>query len=87
MVSLIFCHPGSVAKEEAEGVELKRESILYLVGYKTTTNPGLLNPQASKSENMRADKSFFMVFNCVLSLLTHALLTSVGEMKLRIFWL
>ena len=89
MDSPISLRSGVFVSEEAEGEYLNIVMILChrRCQLSTIIYLNLLNPQASKSENMRADKSFFMVFNCVLSLLTHALLTSVGEMKLRIFWL
>ena len=69
---LVVGQPGSFNKEEAKGVELKRAIILFLKSYNvsTTIYLNLHNPQASKSEVMKANKSF-MVFHCDLSLLTH----------------
>ena len=86
MDSLILCHSGLFASEEAEGEELKRVMVLCHRRCKLSTifYLNLLNPQASKSENMKANKSFFMVFHCVLSMITQFSPSgSVREMKLE----
>ena len=58
-------HAGLFASEEAEGEELERVMILCHRECQLSTiiYLNLLNPQASKSENMKANKSFFMVFH------------------------
>ena len=79
-------HAGLFASEEAEGEELERVMILCHRECQLSTiiYLNLLNPQASKSENMKANKSLFMVFHCVLSLITHFSPNgSVGETKLE----
>ena len=86
MDSLIFCQSGLFVSEEAKGGELKRDMILChrRCQLSTILYLNLLNPQASKSENMKANKSFFMVFHCLLSLITHFSPNgSVREMKLE----
>ena len=72
MLALVVGQPGSFNKEEAKGVELKRVIDLCHIRYKVSTiiYLNLHNPQASKSEVMKANKSF-MVFHCDPSLLTH----------------
>ena len=69
---LFIGQPGSFAKDEAKGVELKRAIILYLKSFIVSTiiYLNLHIPHASKIENMQANKSF-MVFHCDPSLLTH----------------
>ena len=83
---IIFGLPGLFAREEAEGKELQRVMILCHRECQLSTiiYLNLLNPQASKSENMKANKSLFMVFHCVLSLITHFSPNGlVREMKLE----
>ena len=86
MDSPISFRSGVFVSEEAEGEELKIVMILChrRCQLSTIIYLNLLNPQASKSENMKANKSFFMVFKCVLSLITQFLPNgSVREMKLE----
>ena len=61
---LVIGNPGSFAKEEAKGVELKKAIILCQKSYMVSTIIYLNShiPHASKSENMKASKSF-MIFN------------------------
>ena len=60
---IIFGLPGLFAREVAEGEELERVMILChrKCQLSTIIYLHLLNPQASKSENMKANKSFFMI--------------------------
>ena len=69
---LVVGQPGSFAKEEAKGVELKREIILCLKSYEVSTMIylNLHIPHASKSENMKASKSF-MVSNFYFTVSAH----------------
>ena len=68
-MDLVIGHPGSFAKEEAKGVELKREIILCLKSYEVSTMIylNLHIPHASNSENMKAITSF-MVSNSYFTL-------------------
>ena len=72
LVVLVIGQPGSFAKEEAKGVELKRAIILCLKSYMVSTiiYLNLHIPQASKSENMKANKSF-MVSNSYFTVSAH----------------
>ena len=62
LVDLVIGHPGSFAKEEAKGVELKREIISCLKSYEVSIMIylNLHIPHASKSENMKATNSFMI---------------------------
>ena len=86
MYFLVIGQPGSFANEDANLVELKKVMILCLM-VQLCTLYHYLNlhiPHASKSENMKANKSFFMVFHCVLSMITHFSPNGlVREMKLE----
>ena len=63
---LVVGQPGSFNKEEAKGVELKRAIILYLKSFMVSTiiYLNLHIPHASKSENMKANKSFMVSNSC-----------------------
>ena len=84
--SLVDGDPGSFAKEEAKGVELKR-AITLCPNSKCHLSPiiylNLHIPHASKSEIMKANKSF-MVFHGILSEFRQFSLNwSLGEIKLK----